>query len=723
MKKKMLILLMMLTALARPIYAYGIETADLYEESISVETAPYELAGNITLPSSYSLRDLGMTTSVKDQGTQPFCLTYARIAALETALIKNGYESAAVDLSEMHMLYERWLASGSKKSFGAWCRYSGTETYGLSSSFDNQYPLRAFPVYESQMPMTQVTDGYMPDTTYENAAPYEIRTVYSYMPSSAVDLLEIIKTTKEAIMRYGGLAGNLSYVPGSQNDKAYQFFASGSDYTYYLPEKTESGSAGHAVEIVGWNDSYSKKNFSVDPPADGAWLCKNSWGNIGSSSGYFWMSYYSDLRMSWEAFDVCKKGTTPRSIEPAVSETTLYAGQTSAPISIKVNPVTAESVDWYIDISENDECLKVNSDRSITCKKYPASEYNSIQQGKCSRTVQIRSTNYPNLTTTLKISILANTMQSSGTVMIPDNGRVDLSGKVSVNPVAEREKDIVFKSGYLTDVADGHFVTAKEYGEGTIEATLDGKFIQIPCVVYCTGFYLGDDIENNGSINAVLHPSFAISSGTEKLCNLIAYTSSNENVARVEGGMVFFVGDGQARITARLYDEKLTNGVELTDSIEVTVRGMNPEIINQSVKEESTPTVDDAAEIYQMPTYTEPAVVPSTDTTINSDQTQKTVKPQKDMGKVPAKATLQSAKGKSGGKIKLKWKKASGALRYEIQISGNKDFKKAKSIYTKKLSTTLKGLSKGKRYYIRVRGFGKVWCGKWSKRKSVVAKL
>lgn len=72
----------------------------------------------------------------------------------------------------------------------------------------------------------------------------------------------------------------------------------------------------HAVTIVGWDDTYSAANFagteSGQPPADGAWLCKNNWGSDalydslggaanathwgiaenGAATGFFWLSYY-----------------------------------------------------------------------------------------------------------------------------------------------------------------------------------------------------------------------------------------------------------------------------------------------------------------------------------------------------------------------------------------------------------------------------------------------
>ena len=73
----------------------------------------------------------------------------------------------------------------------------------------------------------------------------------------------------------------------------------------------------HQVCIVGWCDSYPASNFleGKQPPANGAWLVKNSWGSEtdyvtneqqadiakdawgitneeGKHTGYFWISYY-----------------------------------------------------------------------------------------------------------------------------------------------------------------------------------------------------------------------------------------------------------------------------------------------------------------------------------------------------------------------------------------------------------------------------------------------
>ena len=81
----------------------------------------------------------------------------------------------------------------------------------------------------------------------------------------------------------------------------------------------------HGVCIIGWDDSYSKENFNEghQPPGDGAWIVKNSWGSEneyktspngeiigkkdwgivdknGNHTGYFYLSYYDKGVMSPE---------------------------------------------------------------------------------------------------------------------------------------------------------------------------------------------------------------------------------------------------------------------------------------------------------------------------------------------------------------------------------------------------------------------------------------
>ena len=75
----------------------------------------------------------------------------------------------------------------------------------------------------------------------------------------------------------------------------------------------------HAVTVVGWDDNYSASNFLSDhqPPADGAWIIRNSWGADYGNDGYFYLSYYDQSIRYAESFDYDteSEGTTSYGIE------------------------------------------------------------------------------------------------------------------------------------------------------------------------------------------------------------------------------------------------------------------------------------------------------------------------------------------------------------------------------------------------------------------------
>ncbi|MCF0145220.1 MAG: hypothetical protein HUJ73_01395, partial [Eubacterium sp.] len=72
----------------------------------------------------------------------------------------------------------------------------------------------------------------------------------------------------------------------------------------------ENAGVNHGVVIVGYDDNFPASDFleGNQPPADGAWIVRNSWGPLYGNDGYFYLSYYD------------RTITTPESFEYAVEE-------------------------------------------------------------------------------------------------------------------------------------------------------------------------------------------------------------------------------------------------------------------------------------------------------------------------------------------------------------------------------------------------------------------
>ena len=79
----------------------------------------------------------------------------------------------------------------------------------------------------------------------------------------------------------------------------------GSDPVIFAQYTFERTPSNHEVTVVGWDDSFAADNWPEGrrPPADGAWIVKNSWGTDWGNEGYFLLSYYDQSLGGIESFE------------------------------------------------------------------------------------------------------------------------------------------------------------------------------------------------------------------------------------------------------------------------------------------------------------------------------------------------------------------------------------------------------------------------------------
>lgn len=232
---------------------------------------------------------------MEDQGGTESCWAFSTIAAIESNLIKKGYENETINLSENHLVYffynrqtdpvgdsagdanvavKEWYLNGGTLQGTALSLTTWSGVVKETVSEDNskgEYAPVALPA----------GDCYRSD--YRVAATY----FYNYN----------VAEVKQAIQDYGAVASSIR-MPVTQ-EEVIRFW--NKETAGYYSNVEESN---HAVAIVGWDDTYSKNNFATAPSTDGAWIVKNSYGEEFGEDGYMYVSYEDASLCEVVAFDM-----------------------------------------------------------------------------------------------------------------------------------------------------------------------------------------------------------------------------------------------------------------------------------------------------------------------------------------------------------------------------------------------------------------------------------
>ena len=241
------------------------------------------------IPERFNLAD-EIDVKVENQGHYGLCWDFASIKTLETYLAINGLGN--YDLSEMHLNYiESDLMYGDRD----------LDRGGNFETYFKRYIAESGVVLEEQVPYRDYNESEystfadIPKVTeVTETVQFPNLNKYEDYKEKATDeeIKEFRETVKKHIMNNGGLYARVAtpdmftkYFKSMPTTAAECFLGDYSD----LSKDREF----HAVTIVGWDDNYSKDNFSseMQPKNDGAYIALNSWGDNWGQNGYFYISY------------------------------------------------------------------------------------------------------------------------------------------------------------------------------------------------------------------------------------------------------------------------------------------------------------------------------------------------------------------------------------------------------------------------------------------------
>lgn len=239
------------------------------------------------IPERWDSREKGWVSPVKNQGNYGTCWSFATMAALETAFLRETAGVVTNDFSENHL-----------------ARHNVGFNLGFGNGGNNQIAAALVtawrdPLLESEDPYPYPASGVeLPPAAHvqniiwlpERFCPI-FSTTANYEEDACEDNRAVDAAYKRAVMAYGAVSICYLHSWGSYNS---------STAAHCLTSKSAINAntdGGHAVTLIGWDDAYPVENFVAGnrPAGPGAFLVKNSWGTgSATTNGYTWISYYDE---------------------------------------------------------------------------------------------------------------------------------------------------------------------------------------------------------------------------------------------------------------------------------------------------------------------------------------------------------------------------------------------------------------------------------------------
>lgn len=526
----------------------------------------------VSYPEKFDSRTNATVTSVKNQYQTGSCWAHATMAASESSLIKSGMATDSLDLSEFQLAYFLYdkpfdpLGNISDDLMSITPNTAASKLNIGGNAVSAMWHLATWsgPVAESKAP--SITGTSHTDTTSTLASSLRNTSLYHIKEGKVVAFEQENKDAiKQLIMQYGGVTASYYYASGWEKEV-------GDTLTYYNPSKTSSN---HAVEIVGWDDTYPVANFlgsdcGYTPSCPGAWLCKNSWGSgNGRGDGYFWLSYgtivyYADcVAFSYEdsslyqniyqydgsiyssslltsdsyVMNVYTAKGNPGGFEKIDAVGLGTGANGTYHIQIYVNPVFADNA--YL--SDYKDLLTYDYKSEIT-------DFSSVYQGYYS--IPLQEPVYVNEGDTFAVVVHCDTDSSIACTRTNTYTSTDTESNVTVSATDTRSEGQCFYSdsgSMWKDYQDTCTFRIKAFTNPVAKPSAPVQVIMEESEITLGRNYDGTGTAETKQLSAALSPQDAVGG--------LRYRSSDPTVATVSNtGLVKAVGAGTCIVTASYLD-------------------------------------------------------------------------------------------------------------------------------------------------------------------------